>query len=311
MATTNEEEIPSTLYPKITGKLRDLTDAIRYNYAVQESTVPQSIPFIGTVKLHGTHADILVDAFDHITYQSRNRIDITPESDNQGFAAFCASRGPRIKRLFASVRERWRELHASDKLGDGSIVLAGEWIGQNVPRGVAISQLSRRFVVCGIQINGVWEPMERYVDIADEEAAIVNISRGGFYHLDLELADDGARFMEAAKKLTLEVEASCPFGRAMGVEGPGEGIVWVPAPSSVLPNTAALWLKTKGEHFAATNSMPNILPDHVDRRARAKAFAAAACTKSRLEQGWQYLEEMGIERSMKGYAELLRWEKGD
>ena len=313
MATTaTPGPTASTLYPKITGKLPDLVRNLSYHCGLQSHPINELVPFIGTVKLHGTHADIVIDAFDRVTYQSRNRISITPESDNLGFAAFCAGRNPQIKRFVENVRKKWQQMHAQAKADERPpVILAGEWIGQGVQKGVAIASLSRRFVICGIQVDGIWESMEKYAEVADEEDSVFNISSGGFFHLDFHLEDNGEEFMVEAKRLTLEVVASCPFGQAMGVEGPGEGVVWVPAAKSGIPNTEAFWLKTKGEQFATSKSMPKVHPDEAGLRGRQKAFAAAVCTESRLEQGWQYLLEMRLERSMKALPDFLRWMVGD
>ena len=75
------EASTSTLYPKI-GELKDALRKVR-------KLDIDSLDLIGTVKLHGTHADIVVDvANDTIRFQSGNRTDFRPTQDNNGFAAF-------------------------------------------------------------------------------------------------------------------------------------------------------------------------------------------------------------------------------
>ena len=211
---------------------------------------------------------------------------------------------------------RWRELNRSDsKVGgdeEGPVVLAGEWIGSGIQKGVAIAQLRQKcFVLCSIKVgsDGIWEGMDEYADVTDRQAGILNISTGGLYYQTFDRTDDGAAFMAEAKRLTMEVDASCPFGKALGLEGRGEGIVWVPAADSDLPNISDFWLKTKGEQFAVTKPTPKPKPtaEQLDLRDRAKAFVAATCTPPRMEQGWQYLAEMGIEQSMKGMGAFLKW----
>ena len=305
----------STLYPKITGKLPDILDAINKHRLHNSSIVDRPFPFVGAVKLHGTHADILVHPDGRVVCQSRNRTELTASgnnTDNLGFAAFCLKRENQIRQLAKELRRKWWERHGSDaKLEDGPIMLAGEWIGTGVQRGVAIAALSRRFVICSIQINDVWEPIEQYSDIADEGASLFNISSGGFYHLNLSWTDGGAAFMIEAERVTMEVGAQCPFGRAQSVQGAGEGIVWTPAEDSDLPNTADFWLKTKTEHFAVTKGLPKKSAEQVaeqaDMKARAETFAAATCTEMRMEQSWDYLREMGFQRSMKGMGHFSSW----
>ncbi|KAK5117079.1 hypothetical protein LTR85_009010 [Meristemomyces frigidus] len=301
----------STLYPKISGKLADLQFNIARHSALAPEVLTEPIPMVGTVKLHGTHADLLVLSNGDIVCQSRNRAVITPESDNLGFATFCSKRRPQILKLELRIRNRWRKLHPGAEIGDGLVILAGEWIGAGIQKGVAIAQLSKRFVLCSIQVAGVWEPIEQYANVEDAEAMILNVSRGGLYHLEYRYTDGGEAFLAEAKALTLAVAAACPFGEALGVEGGGEGIVWTPAPASRLPNIPEFWLKTKGEQFIAARRVPKASQEQTagkdGLKTKAIVFAIEACTDERLEQGWQYLQEMGVQQSMKGMGTLLSW----
>lgn len=113
-----------------------------------------------------------------------------------------------------------------------------------------------------------------------------------------------------------EVEKRCPFGAAMGVEGPGEGTVWTPAEGAdSVPNDPAFWIKTKVEDFegrAARKNGKAAKPlDELEKEAAAKAFAERACHERRLEQGWDYLREVHVERDMKGMQMFLSWVAGD
>jgi len=196
----------------------------------------------GTIKLHGTHADLLVypsgsglEVDGKVVCHSRNRTELTVESDNQGFAPFCSTRKAAIRRLTQRVRERWRKLHPDAEIGDEPVILAGEWIGAGIQKNVAISRLSKRWVICSLKVAGTWEPLERYADIEDSDAGLVNVSRGGFYHLQYRYQDEGQAFLEKAKNLTVDIRTSCPFGKTFGVSGAGEGLVWTSSTSSGHP----------------------------------------------------------------------------
>lgn len=122
--------------------------------------------------------------------------------------------------------------------------------------------------------------------------------------------------MEEARRLTAEVEKRCPFGAAMGVEGPGEGIVWTPAEGvDSVPNGPAFWIKTEAEDFegrAARKNEKAAKPlDELEKEATAKAFAERACHERRLEQDWDYLREVHLERDMKSMQMFLSWVAGD
>lgn len=304
----------STLYPKITGKVADILSAIdNLRFQSPNIKLPQDLPFTGTVKLHGTHGDVRVYPDGSIVCQSRNRVTITPQSDNDGFAFFVHGRQPALRRLAGRIQERWRFLHPHGTLPvKEPIILAGEWIGKGIQKGVAICQLPRRFVVCSIHVAAAWQPIELYADLSDQSEGFFNIGLGGYYHLILNTENEGEGFLAEAKHLTLEVATSCPFARALGVEGVGEGIVWTPSPNSALPNISEFWLKTKSETFAASAyQVKDALAKQADVRARCRLFAEATATPVRLDQGWQYLAEMGIERNKLATGQFLGWMVND
>ncbi|KAL1613853.1 hypothetical protein SLS54_010199, partial [Diplodia seriata] len=236
-----------------------------------------------------------------------------------------------------------------------TVILAGEWIGNGIQARphTAIRNLSPRlFVLCGIRVvvvNGagaappeeegdeehhrrvkaaaVWEPIERYADIFDEPARLYNISRGGFFHLELEVSTtttthgydlddaDVASFLAAARRLTSAVHARCPFGASLGASGPGEGIVWTPAGPPTrgdreldVPNAPGFWLKTKAENFEGGPRRREQAPARDEHEERVvEAFLRRACCRGRLEQGWDYLREMHVERNIKGLGRFLSW----
>ncbi|KAK3670429.1 hypothetical protein LTR78_009669 [Recurvomyces mirabilis] len=324
-----------TLYPKITNKLEELQHHLSL---LLPPPPPGPLPFTGTVKLHGTHADILIPpstilGSQNLVYQSRNRASLTRESDNLGFAAFCSKRETAIRLLGERVRKRWRSLHPSAPVGkenEGVLVLAGEWIGKGVQRDIAISQLERCFVICSLRLlpakdkvagsgdtgegdtgdasAAVWEHIQQYHDLELPTQRIYNISRSGFHHLTYSPTDQGETFLARAKALTLDVGTCCPFAKALGVTGAGEGLVWIPAPDSPLPNRANFWLKTKAEQFLSAASLPK--PAQIpatDQLARAQAFAAKHCTKERLQQAWDYLGRMEEDLNKKGLPLFLSW----
>ena len=46
---------------------------------------------------------------------------------------------------------------------------------------------------------------------------------------------------------------------------------------------------------------------NADEVEKARAFAQAAVTEMRLQQGWDHLGEMGIERDMKAVPRMMKW----
>ncbi|KNG45533.1 rna ligase 2 [Stemphylium lycopersici] len=244
-----------TFYPKITTHIREVVERLQNMHFSAESTGPggsvKSIPVVGTVKLHGTHADVLVYNDNSITFQSRNTTGLSAAKDNQGFAAAMASRTDILLKLRDSYLTQWEKLNAKRGLHQSlPFIIAGEWIGEKIQKDVAISQLSRRFVIVSVKINGRWQNDQEYSHIDSPEHDIYNISRAGLYHATL-YPEEIQQTISATERMTEEVAANCPFAMTFGVSGPGEGIVWKPS-SAEYNGNPTLWFKTKGGKFKPT-----------------------------------------------------------
>lgn len=285
----------STLYPSI-GKLKDfLYEARKLNEI--------SFELIGTVKLHGTHADIVIDAEDVIRFQSRNQTDLRPEKDNEGFATFAGALEQDILALKYAYVSRYRALNRSAPLKPTyPVVIAGEFCGGNIQKKVALLQLKKQFVIVSVNVNNTWLPDDEYGDIHNESIGIYNISRAGFFYRTLELQNPTESEAEI-DTLVKQVEQECPYARTFGASGIGEGIVWKPRGHS---STPTLWFKSKGEMFAVA-AKPKRTAAASDNNSRVKSFAEAVVTEIRMEQGWGYLKEMRVARNMKGLGKFLKW----
>jgi hypothetical protein len=296
---------PGTLYPKI----EKLTGFIYQAQRSQSLEGKRTVALIGTAKLHGTHADVVIESDGSIRFQSRNRLNLSPgKDDNQGFAAFASMRKKEWLDLKHRYIQRFRALNPDTVLDTEQVLIAGEWCGSGIMKGVAVSKLPPLFVVFSVQINGDWVLDEEYGDISCEEARIFNISKAGFFHHDFQF-DDTEASEAIIQALVEKVEKECPFGAALGVSGKGEGIVWKPRDCYQNPE---LWFKTKGDSFAVSKS--HKLPPSamaMENRKRVENFAHSVVTEQRLEQGWAYLEEMKHPQNMSGLRKFLEWVNKD
>jgi hypothetical protein len=311
----------STLYPKITNKLTDVRHtlvtsgkvAIKEGVASDKAPVytPNSLEIVGTVKLHGTHADIVVHSDDSITFQSRNRETITKERDNCGFVTTMDEERTSIRTIRDRYHERFRKLNPEIPIDASKpLILAGEWIGKGIQKGVALVQLERKFVIVSAAINGSWLPDSEYADIYDEAHNLYHISRSGFYHATL-LLNELQETMKVLDELTAKVEKECPFAATFDAKGMGEGIVWKFAD---YPNQPDTWFKVKGAEFTPTVKAPQDPLKAAEREAqkgKAGAFAERVVTDVRLEQAWDYLAEMDIKREVASVGEFLKWINND
>ncbi|CZR52356.1 uncharacterized protein PAC_02233 [Phialocephala subalpina] len=309
--TPKPEERPSTLFPKI-GKLDEFIENYKYyikNRLPPSEEKPTTIQLTGTVKLHGTHADLVIYHNDEIRLQSRNRLSLDMECDNYDCAKHVLPKTQQILKLRDEYAARYRELNGKGSIEkEWPIIIAGEWCGPMIQKSVALADLPRKmFVILGANINNSWVPNEKYTNIHNEEHGFYNIARAGFYHeeLDIKNEDEGRLKM---MNLTLDVERECPFAKTFGISGIGEGIVWkVAHPLGAGPR---FWFKTKGPLHRVSNT-DSLAKDQkmmfADARIKAKAFAEASVGEMRLEQGWDYLGEMGKERNKSATQDFVAW----
>jgi hypothetical protein len=270
------------------------------------------IPIVGTIKLHGTHADILIHNDDRIVFQSRNIVGLQVAKDNAGFATTMSQKTKALLRLRDLYVARFTQLNPDTPLDPTHpILIAGEWIGQSIQKGVAISQLSKRFVIISVKINNQWQRDCDYGGIALPNHDIYNVSRAGIFHRIL-YPSDPQRTISELEPLAEQVARQCPFAATFGLDGEGEGIVWKPslAPYNANPS---LWFKTKGGRFKPTFARaPRQSPERAEQNREVAAEVAKVWTSEhRLEQGLEYMREHGIQRTMKGTAPFLKWVQSD
>ena len=295
----------TTLYPKI-FKLSNFVFLIKSSSADQSP--PDTVPLIGSTKLHGTHADIVFASATSPDFrlQSRNQLDLKAGvRDNVGFAAWVMSlekdKGV-ILRLRDRFVERYRKLNPKVVV-EGEIIVAAEWCGMGIQKKVAISKAPRFLAIISVFINESWVPDWDYADIEDAESRIFNIGRAGYFRHELRLDDVGLTESEAEiKRLTDEVERECPFAKQVcGESGLGEGIVWKVVDYCGDPK---YWFKSKGDEHAVSNisKTPASAVDMANRE-RVMNFAKAVVTENRMEQGWDLLGQ----KIINSLGVFLKW----
>ncbi|KAF2628368.1 hypothetical protein BU25DRAFT_439375 [Macroventuria anomochaeta] len=239
--------VASTLYPKIT---QHVSEAVKVLKKLQHNSdrpdkdkTLESILLVGSVKLHGTRADMLVYNGDKIVLQSKDVFNITIANDNQGFAAAMADNANTILDIRDQYLARWK------------------FSNPNTPSPHRC-------------INNSWVQDTLYPSIEAPSSCIYDIARGGTFTATL-YPDNTARTLSEIETLADAVASYCPFATSFGVHGEGENIVWKPAPPCPSFNPT-LWFKTKGGRFKPTfAAAPKSLPiDQKEKRDNADAVAA-------------------------------------
>jgi hypothetical protein len=246
------------------------------------------IDYYGTVKLHGTHSDI-VKMDDKIILQSRNRI-LTIENDNLGFALFMSNIN--INLLF-------------EKINSTNIRLCGEFIGKGIQKGMAISKLPLMFVITDIIIDNKWVNMYDYSFIHDNSQNIYNIMQFKTFNITIDF-NNKESVQDELDKLTNDVYIECPVGKYFNIHGKGEGIVWKPI--NIDKYSHRYFFKTKAEEF--TVIQPKKITTDNDKKAilaEIEPFIENFVNDYRCKQAMDYMIEMNLHN----IYEFIQWVNKD
>lgn len=236
-----------------------------------------TVRFSGTVKLHGTNASCCYDG-ENLWAQSKGNI-ITPEKDNAGFAFFVEGH----REYFLKIM---KELMFADKNTEiEKLCIYGEWAGKGIQKGVAISEIEKTFFMFGIKFKVAGEDDFRWVErpsVALNAISDKNHIRSMFefetFSIDIDFEHPELAKGELVK-FTDEVEKMCPVGKALGVEGIGEGIVY-----TGFFKDQRFVFKVKGDKHSKSK-VKTLAPVDIEREQLKVDFVNEhACKGWRLEQ---------------------------
>lgn len=272
----------------------------------QSKPIP-TLKFRGTVKLHGTNAGIVYDVeTDSLTYQSRER-ELSLTQDNAGFMLTMMKHEDFFLTLFRLVAALKPEL--------SKIAIFGEWCGQGIQKGVAVSQLPKMFVAFAmkeIYNDGTSKwcefPVNAGIPEGERDTPLYLINEFPTYEIEIDF-----KHPELAQnkmvEITEEVEKECPVGKAFGVSGIGEGVVWTCVSDGW--NDSGTWFKVKGEKHSVSK-VKTLAAVDVEAVATLKAFVDATVTEARLEQGLDNLVREQLKPvEMTSMGDFLRWVYND
>ncbi len=249
-----------------------------------------TLDFEGTVKLHGTHASVVIsyqqDASVVISYQqdawfqSRENI-ITPRKDNAGFAMFAHANLPLFKKIaIFALKDR---TDAEDK----DFAIFGEWCGKGIQKGVAISHLPKMFVIFGMAIvdmegQKTYLTREEVANSIDSYKTAQIRSIYDFQTWEMKIDFENPKIHQnLLNSITEAVESECPVGKSLGVAGVGEGVVW----RCVTPgyNDSGFWFKVKGKEHSKSKVRTLATVD-VEKLQNIAVLAERVANNERLEQ---------------------------
>ena len=245
--------------------------------ALYDNTLPKPIlKFKGTVKLHGTNAGVGHNPTDGLWVQSRSNV-ITPLSDNAGFATFVMSKEALFNDMIENVRYTER-----GNIGDNDgVVIFGEWAGGGIQKGVAITGIEKSFFIFDVKVVPEDGSESYYIEsdyLKDTDNRIYNIEDYLSYHIEI---DFNRPDLAQAKmiEITDTVEKLCPVGKAFGIEGVGEGVVW-----TTTYKGAKLRFKVKGEKHAGKSKVKTLNPVDSEKIGRIHELVNEIVSVDRMAQ---------------------------
>ena len=296
-------------FPKI-GQFRQIIQDVNHmahyvghdknGEAVFDPTLKNPVlPFYGTVKLHGSNAGVSFRKKDGIWAQSRSNI-ITPDKDNLGFAAFMETNIEAFEKLFESLKE-----HIVDE--NTIITIFGEWAGERIQKGVAISKLPRFYSIFAVKVspdkeNRYFLPADKWKHLKDHVHRIYNVQEWKTWEVDIDFNDAG-KIVPTLSDIVEEVEKQCPVGKSFAVEGPGEGVVWLHHSEKY----GTLRFKTKGEKHSVSRVRKKVTIDPEIQNS-IDSFVDYSVTENRLNQAIEVVfTENGEEINIKKMGAFLSW----
>lgn len=284
------------------GQFSNTVKAVRHYCNVTHKPLPK-LKFKGSVKLHGSNACISsVGA--NLFFQSRERI-LSSEEDNAGFCNWGLENSYSISKIIELVK---------GKVGSDSVYIYGEWCGQGIQSGTALNMLSKKyfaiFEIVAFDTEGnefKVDPVQFHSDFSNILDNVVVVD-AVVPPLEITIDFSAPHLMQNyLLEKTLEVEAECPFGKALGFSGVGEGLVW----TCELPEVGKF--KTKGEKHSSSKvkTVRELTEAEIAQKESVADFVEYAVSENRLNQGVSKLEEMGLPFDVKSTGAFLKWLGGD
>jgi hypothetical protein len=242
---------------------------------------------------------------------TKEKLFITPEKDNAGFAFFVESNKEAFYELFAQVMDKtipWPDPYKN------TITIYGEWAGGNIQKGVGICNLPKSFFIFGVKITPHTESEEElkanpaywvdYSYLKNNEVKIYNINDYPTYSIDIDF-NMPQLVQNQLSELTIAVEEECPVAKAFGFSGIGEGIVW----SAEFKGNVHRF-KVKGEKHSSSK-VKTLAAVDVEKLNSIKDFVDYAVSESRFNQALENVFPNNEPIDVKKMGDVIRWVVND
>ena len=260
------------------------------------------IKFEGTIKLHGTNAGVSITE-NGFWAQSRENV-ITIQKDNAGFAAFAEFN----KEIFIQLANKVSSRN-NINLSENYVTIYGEWVGQNIQKGVAISNLPKSFFIFAVKITPIVDQNDEgsntaywvdYSDLRSNDNKIYNIKDYKTYEIEVNF-NLPQLVQNKVIEMTIEVENECPVAKEFGFIGIGEGIVF----TANYQGNRLIW-KSKGEKHSSSK-VTTLASVDVEKLNSIQEFINYSATKNRFDQAISIVFPNNESIDIKKLGDVIRW----
>lgn len=296
------------------------------NVILNELAIAPTIEYIGTVKLHGTNASIIVHEDNTISYHSKNNLigyhipsgEFILLSDNAEFAQSMSRRFDSVLEVVENARRIVKEHYGAHLY---PIKISGEWAGSGVQKSVGISFLPKKsFFIFGIKAGETdqnakqgWLPVEVTSLLTNEDSHVDGIYSITDFPVSRVKIDfqNPSYSQNTLVEATKSVEECCPVSKQLCLVDEnntpqllGEGLVWTPVSPEHCWDSGNFF-KTKGEKHSVSK-VKSVASVDVEKLNSIQEFVEYAATENRLQQG---LSEVGKDQKLIGA--FLSWVSKD
>ena len=283
--------------------------------------IDKPVTFKGTIKLHGSNCGVVMDVATGALQAQSREIDLTPEADYKGFAKFVEANAVGIRGMIRKdvLPKITGTVH--------KVALYGEWVGAGVvkkTKGVAVSKFTEKhwalfatFAVIDddIEARNVSDlimdlPLRHY----NNTTYIGNVRQAGNWSITVNFSDSASIewAQTEAARIIATIEKQCPYGAIYGLEGAGEGIVWMPTGEFTGREDLYWKFKTDAHSVVLEPKMVKERPIVADDvLAAIEDFVTRTVTSNRLEQGLDALEQQGLKTEKRNTGKFIQWVVAD
>lgn len=253
------------------------------------------------ILVHNSNASVSLTDSGEFGVQSRNNL-LSLTQDNAGFFAW--SNEPKRLKFFKDIITNLKNVLPELKTAK-QINIFGEFAGEGIQKGVALSKLPKSFYAFAIAYidendETKWLPIEMVSGIYSAKLGIFNILMFEHEIIEIDFNKPDEYINRLVEKATA-IGDECPVGKYFGVEKEvGEGIVLI----SIDGDRYAFKVKDDRHSVSKVKTLSKV--DEV-AIANAKEFVDATVTPARLEQGIDYLKEMNLSIDEKSTGVFIKW----